>query len=136
QLLRSQGVRRASPSRPVPAPFLLAAATVLLIGLAMRAPFIAVSPILTEIQAAYRLSNVSASLLTTLPVLCFGILALLTPGLARRFGTDRTMLAALVLVAAGVLIRSFLSAGGLFTGTLVLRAAKAVANVLLPGLIK
>lgn len=102
----------------------------------MRAPFIAVSPILTEIQAAYGLSNVSASLLTTLPVLCFGILALLTPRLARRYGTDRTMLVALVFIAVGVLVRSYFGAGGLFTGTVVLGTAIAIANVLLPGLIK
>ena len=108
----------------------------LVIGLAMRAPFISVSPILTQIQAEYQQSNVSASLLTTLPVLCFGVLALLAPRLAQRFGVDRTLLAALVFIAVGVLIRSIFGSGGLFTGTVVLGTAIAVTNVLLPGLIK
>lgn len=115
---------------------LLAAATVLVIGLATRAPIISVSPILVQVQESYALGSAAAGLLTSLPVLCFGALALLAPRLDRRFGIERTMSAMVLLVIIGMLIRAVSGAAGLFAGTVVLGAAVAVINVLLPGLIK
>lgn len=123
-------------THPGPARLAFAALTVLLVGLALRAPIISVSPVLSHIQDHWNLSSVSASLLTTLPVLCFGALALAAPRLEQRFGLERTVLAMLLVAAAGVLARSAGGAAWLFTGTVVLGAATAVNNVLLPGLIK
>jgi len=114
----------------------LAAITVLVIGLAMRAPIISVSPILVQLQEFYELSSAAAGLLTSLPVLCFGALALLAPRLNRRLGMERTMSAMLLVIVVGMLIRSVAGVAGLFAGTIVLGAAIAVNNVLLPGLIK
>ncbi len=114
----------------------LAVITVLVIGLSMRAPIVSVSPILLQLQAAYGLSSVAASLLTTLPVLCFGLLALIAPRLERRFGMERTILAMLLLTTCGMLVRALDGPAGLFTGTVILGAAIAVNNVLLPGLVK
>lgn len=114
----------------------LAGVTVLMIGLALRAPIISVSPILVQLQEAYGLGSVAAGLLTSLPVLCFGALALLAPRLDQRFGMERTMSAMLVLITLGMLIRATAGTAGLFIGTLVLGAAIAVNNVLLPGLVK
>lgn len=113
-----------------------AAITVMVIGLSMRAPIISVSPILVQLQEAYGLSSAAAGLLTSLPVLCFGALALVAPRLGRRFGMERAMSAMLVLIVVGMLLRAAAGAGGLFAGTVVLGAAIAVNNVLLPSLIK
>ena len=114
----------------------LAAVTVLVIGLSMRAPIISVSPILVQLQEAYDLSSAAAGLLTSLPVLCFGVLALLAPRLSQRFGMERTMSAMLLLIIVGMLVRAVAGVTGLFAGTVVLGVAIAVNNVLLPGLIK
>ena len=114
----------------------LAAITVLVIGLSMRAPIISVSPILVQLQEVYELSSAAAGLLTSLPVLCFGALALVAPRLSQRFGMERTMSAMLLLIIVGMLVRAVAGAAGLFIGTVVLGAAIAVNNVLLPGLIK
>ena len=114
----------------------LAGLTVLVIGLALRAPIISVSPILVQLQEVYGLSSVAAGLLTTLPVLCFGALALLAPRLEQRFGMERTISAMLLLLMIGMIIRALGGAGVLFAGTVVLGAAIAVNNVLLPGLVK
>ena len=114
----------------------LAGITVLVIGLSLRAPIISVSPILVQLQEVYGLSSVAAGLLTSLPVLCFGALALLAPRLDHRFGMERTISAMLVMIILGMVIRSLAGAGWLFAGTVVLGAAIAVNNVLLPGLVK
>ena len=127
-----------SRARPAPRRNLAVAAgvTVLIIGLSMRVPIISVSPILASIQAHYGLSSVSAGLLTTLPVLCFGALAPVSPLLQRRFGIERTILAMMLLICGGMLLRTVAGSAGLFTGTVALGAAIAVSNVLIPGLIK
>ncbi|HLR47163.1 MAG TPA: hypothetical protein VK092_08380, partial [Deinococcales bacterium] len=97
-----------SRARPAPRRNLAVAAgvTVLIIGLSMRVPIISVSPILASIQAHYGLSSVSAGLLTTLPVLCFGALAPVSPLLQRRFGIERTILAMMLLICGGMLLRT------------------------------
>ena len=113
-----------------------AGVTVLIVGLAMRVPIISVSPILAQIQAHYGLGSASAGLLTTLPVLCFGLLALVSPLLQRRFGIERTMLAMMLLISGGMLLRAVAGSAGLFAGTIVIGAAIAVSNVLIPGFVK
>ncbi len=123
-------------ARPRQTNFVLAGITVLVIGLALRAPIISVSPILVQLQDVYGLSSVAAGLLTSLPVLCFGLLALFAPRLDQRFGMERTISAMLLLIIVGMLIRSFAGVASLFLGTVVLGAAIAVNNVLLPGLVK
>lgn len=110
--------------------------TVLVVGLSMRVPIISVSPILPHIQAHYGLGSVSAGLLTTLPVLCFGALALISPLLQRRFGIERALLGTLVLISVGMLVRAVAGSAGLFAGTVLLGAAIAVSNVLIPGFVK
>lgn len=110
--------------------------TVLVAGLAMRAPIISVAPILTRIQEAYSLDSVAASLLTSLPVLCFGALAFAAPGLGRRLGIERAITAMLGLILVGILVRSVWGWPGLFLGTFLLGSGIAVMNVLMPAAIK
>lgn len=113
-----------------------AALVVLLVAVNLRAGVVAVSPVLDELREDTGLSAAGAGLLTTLPVLCFGAFALLAPRLGRRFGAERTIAAALALLTAGTLVRLLPGLAALFTGTLLLGAAIAVSNVLLPALIK
>src|SRR5690606_38457031 len=120
RLISSSVMGKAGPRR---SKVVLAAITVLVIGLAMRAPIISVSPILVQLQEFYGLGSAAAGLLTILPVLCFGALALLAPRLDKRFGIERTMSAMLLVLIIGMLIRAVAGVGGLFTGTIVLGAA-------------
>lgn len=110
--------------------------TVLVAGLAMRAPIISVAPILTKIQEAYGLGSVAASLLTSLPVLCFGAMAFVAPWLGRRFGMERAIVFMLGLITAGMLVRAVWGPFGLFLGTVLLGSGIAVNNVLMPAAIK
>lgn len=107
-----------------------------LVALNLRPGLVAVSPLLSDIRADTGMSTTMASLLTTLPVLCFGILAPLAPRVGRRFGVNPVLLFMMLLLAAGTALRLLHPTAALLVGTVVVGAAIAVANVLLPGVIK
>jgi CP family cyanate transporter-like MFS transporter len=115
---------------------LLAALAVMLVAFNLRGAFVAVSPVLDDVRADTGISAPVAGLLTTLPVLCFAVFSPLVPAAARRFGMDATLVAALVVLSAGIALRWLPSTVALFAGTAILGAAMAVGNVLLPSLIK
>ncbi|MFG2840926.1 CynX/NimT family MFS transporter [Streptomyces zaomyceticus] len=140
--------RPAIPATPPPPPgpatvpgtggrrTLLLAAGVVLLALNLRPALVAVSPLTDTIRADSGMSAASVSLLTALPLLCFGLLAPLAPRIGRRLGTERALLATMALICAGTALRLIDSVAALFAGTVVIGAGIAVANVLLPGLIK
>ena len=109
---------------------------ILLLAANLRPALTSVAPLIGRIRADAGLSNAMAGLLTTLPLLAFGVLSPAAPRLARRFGMERVLLASLLVLAGGILLRSAGAAGALFAGSAALGAAIAVGNVLLPGLIK
>jgi len=109
---------------------------ILLLAANLRPALTSVAPLIGQIRADAALSNGVAGLLTTLPLLAFGALSPAAPRLARRFGLERVLLASLLVLAAGILLRSAGAVPALFLGSAALGAAIAVGNVLLPGLIK
>ena len=111
-------------------------AALLLVALNLRFAIAAVSPVLDDLRAGLGLSSVGAGLLTTAPVLCFAAAAPLAPIVARRVGQELLLLVCTLVVAAGVAIRAVPSIAPVFAGTLVLGIAIAVANVLIPSVIK
>jgi len=114
----------------------LLAAGIVALAINLRPAAAAVGPLLPRIRQDTGLSATGAGLLGTLPVLCFGALAPLAPALARRLGTQRTIAAALAMLVLGLLTRLLPGTGFLFLGTIVAGAAIAVANVLLPVLVR
>lgn len=115
----------------------LAAGTALVVvALNLRIAIAAVSPVLTAIQGSTGLSSAGGGLLTAVPVVCFGAVALTAPGLIRRLGMNVLLGLTLLAVAVGSALRLVPSLAALFVGTAVVGAGIAVANVLLPGLIK
>ncbi|MDR7323423.1 MULTISPECIES: MFS transporter [Catenuloplanes] len=109
---------------------------VVLLAANLRPAVVAVSPMLTDIRADTGLSSPAAALLTTVPVLCFGLLAPLAPPLARRIGLVPALVAVLCAMTVGGLLRLPDSVVLLFAGTAVFGAAIAAGNVLLPVLVK
>lgn len=108
----------------------------LMIATTLRVTFTGAAPLLDMIRASYGLSTAQTGLLTTLPLLAFAVVSPLVAGLARRYGMERSLAGAMILMMAGIAVRSLDSAGGLFTGTALTGCAIALGNVLLPGLIK
>lgn len=109
---------------------------IVLIALTMRSPLTSVGPLIGSIRDSLGLSNTAAGLLTTLPLLAFAVLSPFIPILARRFGAERALLYALVLLIASIVIRSLSTTASLFIGTALLGLAIAVCNVLIPSLVK
>ncbi len=109
---------------------------ILLLAANLRPALTSVAPLIGQIRADAGLSNAVAGLLTTLPLLAFGVLSPVAPRLARRFGLEPVLLASLLVLAAGILLRSAGEVPALLLGSVSLGAAIAVGNVLLPGLIK
>lgn len=126
-----RAARRALAARP----------GVLLVGVVlasvnMRAALASVSPLAGEIGGAFGLSSAAVSLVTSVPVLFLGAGALVAPWLGRRFGTERVLFAALLLLAAGISVRVLPSVAALYGGGVLVGTAIALLNVLMPGLIK
>ena len=109
---------------------------ILLVALNMRACLAAISPMVGEIQHTFGLSSTASGLITTVPVLFQGLGAPLTPRLTRRFGTERVVLGAVLVLGAGVLLRVLPSVWALYAGCVVIGVAIAVLNVSMPGLVK
>jgi MFS transporter, CP family, cyanate transporter len=115
---------------------LLLALSVVVVAVNLRPAVAGVGPVLPDLRAGLPLSGSGAAVLTTLPVLCFGLLATAAPRLARRYGMEPVLTGAMVLLVLGLLGRVLDGPPALFTGTVLAGGAIAVGNVLLPPLIK
>ncbi|MFB7528406.1 MFS transporter [Streptomyces sp. NPDC056178] len=73
----------------------------------------------------------TVTLLGLLPPLCMGAFAPLASLVRRRFGEERGLFAAGVVLLAGAVVR-VLGLPGLFVGTVIVSIATAVVNVLIP----
>jgi CP family cyanate transporter-like MFS transporter len=111
-------------------------AGLLLISANLRAPITGVAPLLVMVQSAFDLSPAQAGLLTTLPLLAFGILSPFAVIFARQYGLERSLFGALLLITGGVIVRSIGPAWCLYLGTAIIGAGIALGNVLWPSLVK
>jgi CP family cyanate transporter-like MFS transporter len=117
--------------------FGVASVCIILVALFLRPGIVAVGPLLPSIREQFGLSHTTASLLTTIPDLVMGLLALPTPWLSRRFGRDRVILAALVLLAAAIVARALApTMPVLLLTTAGIGAGIAIAGALIAGFVK
>ena len=124
------------PARPLPTPVVVAALVVVAANL--RTLVASLPPLAETIRADLGLSSAWMGVLTTLPVLCMGLLAPVANQVARRVGVAPTVGAGATLVLLGLVVRG-LGEGqvwSLYTGTLVAGTGIALAGTLLPGVVK
>jgi CP family cyanate transporter-like MFS transporter len=107
----------------------------LLIAANLRPSITSVGPLLKTIQDDLSLSATAAGLLGSLPLVMFAAAAPLAR-LARQLGGERMLLAGLLTLIVGLLVRSEGHTATLFAGTVILSIGIASTNVLLPVLIK
>jgi MFS transporter, CP family, cyanate transporter len=117
-------------------PTVLVGLAVMLAALNLRAPVASVGPVLPELRADLGLSGTGAAVLTALPVVCFGALAVVAPRWARRAGMETVLMVALILLTLGLGTRVWGGPVLLLAGAVVVGGSIAIANVLLPPLIK
>lgn len=109
---------------------------IVLIALNLRPALAGVGPLISTIRESTGLSNAMLGLLTTLPLIAFGVLSTLTPLFTRKMGIEGTLALAMGLLSGGILLRVIPANWALFGGTLLLGIAIAFGNVLLPSLVK
>lgn len=109
---------------------------IMLVAANLRAALTSVGPLLEQIQQQLSLSATSAGLLNSLPLILFAVLSPVTPSLAKRMGIERTLGMALLLFIGGIVLRSLPQTSMLWLGTVLIGAAIAFANVVLPTLVK
>ncbi len=114
----------------------LSAAVIFLVALNLRPAIIAVGPLLSQIGTSLGWAESLLGLLGSLPLLAFAALSFLVRFLTNRFDTDKVLLAALLLIAGGCILRSTCGATGVWVGTVIVGGSIAVGNVLAPAIVK
>ncbi|WP_374706981.1 CynX/NimT family MFS transporter [Catellatospora sp. TT07R-123] len=116
---------------------LLAGAGIVLVALNLRAAITSLGALLEEVSAGLHLSATAAGAITTLPALSFAAFGALTPRLARRLSSAQLLVGSMLLLAAGQLVRVLTGSAAVFLASSALALAGiAVANILLPALVK
>jgi CP family cyanate transporter-like MFS transporter len=106
------------------------------ISLVLRPPVASMGPLLQEIQESLGVGNELIGLLAAAPVLCFGVGAFASPWLVSKLGLNRAMLVVLVILALASALRMILGYSGLLIGTIGAGLSIAIANVLLPTVVR
>jgi CP family cyanate transporter-like MFS transporter len=114
----------------------LIAASVVLVALNLRTLIASLPPLLPDIRYDLGLSATVAGLLTTLPVICFGAFAPVTPRLARRVALEWILVACGVVTVGAAALRGAGTTATLFTASLLAGVAVAIAQGALPILIR
>ncbi|WP_030500697.1 MFS transporter [Micromonospora chalcea] len=131
-----------SAAVPTPAPRavrggLLVLTGMLLVALNLRAAVTSLGALLDEVRIGLGLSGAMAGLVTTLPTIAFAGLGALTPWLVRRWAAPRVLVLAMLALTVGQVLRALTGSAAVFVATSALALAGiAVANILLPMLVK
>jgi CP family cyanate transporter-like MFS transporter len=145
---RAERLLRMSTRAPTPAPdqsndqpglppVWLMAFSLVAVSANLRTAIASVPPLASTIAADLDLSSAWIGAVTTLPVLCMGLLAPAAQRLGERIGAVASVQMAMIAVFAGVLLRWWGDQlWALYTGTFLAGFGIAVAGTLLPRLVK
>lgn len=115
----------------------LALVGIVLVAFSLRSAVASLSPVIDHVAADFPVSPVIVGLIGAAPPVCFAIFGLLTPLFERRFGLERMAVAAITLMALGMLLRGLaVDSTTLLAATAVVFAGVGSGNVLLPPLVK
>jgi CP family cyanate transporter-like MFS transporter len=109
---------------------------VVLIGVNFRMVLAGLPPLLPEVRRDLGLSATVAGLLTTIPVLCFGLLALVGPRLARAAGIEWLLAGCMAVTAVGGALRGVDGVLAMFAGSLLVGVAIGLGQTILPILLR
>ncbi|MGW0659690.1 MFS transporter [Streptodolium elevatio] len=132
--MTTDSVRAEAPATGRNTPLLFM--SVFLVALNLRPALTSVGPLLGTIGEDENLSEGLQGLLGALPLLAFAVASPLVHHLSRRLGTERSVLVAMLVLCAGITVRSYADSVGLWVGTMITGCAIAVGNVLVPALVK
>ena len=126
-----------SKGRPLWQGRALALVGIVLVAFSLRSAVASLSPVIDHVAADFPVSSVVIGLIGAAPPVCFAVFGLLTPLFERRFGLERMAVAAITLMALGLLLRGFaVDSTSLLAATALVFAGVGSGNVLLPPLVK
>ena len=115
----------------------LAVVGLLLTAINLRPAVTSLGPVLEEVRASLGMSAAVAGLLTSVPAVCFALVGVMAPRLARRWGTSAAIALGAAALVVGLAVRPFAGGTGSFIAlTALALAGIALANVLLPVVVK
>jgi CP family cyanate transporter-like MFS transporter len=107
-----------------------------LIGLNLRAGITGASALLHDLQQVLGYGPLVASLIPSIPTLCFAVAGAATSWLTGKLGVEKAILLSLGMLAGGLLVRGIPTTGMLVVGTVVGMSGLAVCNVSMPSFIR
>jgi CP family cyanate transporter-like MFS transporter len=108
-----------------------------LVAIALRPGIVSMGPALPAIIERFQLSHAMASMMTAIPDVLMGALALPTPWLVRRFGVNNVLMFALSVLSLSMLVRAYSPGSGLLIGATVgVGAGIAIAGAMFAGIVK
>lgn len=107
---------------------------IFLLGACMRTPITSIPSVINDIAGTLGVKATSLGILTTLPLICFGVFSPLVPVISRRLGNELTIAIITIILFIGSYMR-IINQPLLFVGTLLVGLAITFMNVLLPALI-
>lgn len=109
---------------------------IMVISIVLRPPVASMGPLLQQIESSLSVSPELIGLLAASPVLCFGLGAFASPWMVSKVGVSRAMFYVLLLLALASILRMFFGYAGLLVGTIGAGLSIAIANVLLPTVVR
>jgi len=110
---------------------------IVLVAMSLRPGIVSMGPALPAIIESFKLSHAMASMMTAIPDVLMGGLALPTPWLVRRFGVNRVLMLALALLTISIGLRAYAgSSVMLITTTVGVGAGIAIAGAMFAGIAK
>jgi len=114
----------------------LVLAAIALLAFQLRSPLVALAPVAAEAQRDWAASPAGFGLLTTIPLLCFGLATPLAPWLARRVGLEAAIEFCIGGIVVATVLRSVDGFGVAIASVVLLGLAITIGNVLVPTVIR
>lgn len=102
----------------------------------LRAPLTSVGPVIDQIKDALSINNSVAGILTTIPLLIFGIVSPFVSKVSSRLTMSKTVFFSTILVIIALIVRVSGGFPVFILGTILLGVGIAFGNVVLPSYVK
>lgn len=109
---------------------------VIVVASTLRAPLTAIGPMISEIGNVLNIPNALLGLLTTIPLVMFGVVSPFVARISRRWGMSVTLMLGMWILLIGLFIRIIPNVKMLLIGTVLIGIGIALGNVILPSFVK
>ena len=107
---------------------------IILLSANLRMVITSIPPLLNFIQQSLHISKSIIGILTTIPLICFALLSVIVPPIAKKIGNELSIFVSLIILLIGNSFRIF-SSSLMIIGTIFIGIGLTFLNVLLPSLV-